>query len=409
MSFRRTRVPPRSPSPSSGTGSSSSDDDESGTLYRLASSPSVVHPSDRDTSPVSDDSEVATSASQVRHGRGRSKRSRSSDLNNLLQQQDLLQTKIDAKQGYRHKRKCLIHFSPARSLSGATASRHDSGLSPSMHEVYQGSKPRHVRPLLVPRAHRHAPHVPVKVELPSVSDKLIDKLSDISAYIDFSDLLPTNRELDQSLHSRKSDEIKRDQITSFLSWSRSFHVFAAYRSHYHPDLALPLWNYFDLIAQMAERDPITQWLTYDAKFRMYASRNIHDPNVWSSRHEKSYQETTPKLPVSMRLGQPTSPFIPRRFPFGTCFACGDPSHYENDPSCPLRFHQSFRGRGQTEEVCINFNKGVCRFTANQCHRKHVYSAFHSTTGSSRVPSFRQPSAGNGSSNGSAGHKNPSSS
>ncbi|OWA53441.1 hypothetical protein BV898_17869 [Hypsibius exemplaris] len=146
--------------------------------------------------------------------------------------------------------------------------------APSILEVYHGQKPR-TFDVSHPQIDRTLP----PDTLPPVSEKLRKKLTDQSAFIDLADLLPANRELYQSVFTRKSGENdpRRKTISTYLRWSRAYYVFASHRSAYFPALWQPLWDYMDIISVMAERVPsFQQCVVYDTKFRMFASSRPSD-------------------------------------------------------------------------------------------------------------------------------------
>ncbi|OWA54451.1 hypothetical protein BV898_18853 [Hypsibius exemplaris] len=322
-----------------------------------------------DSSPVSGTGNSLPASPQIGsssrlHSRSRPrhhhpKRSRSNELLDLLQLKAQLNRHIRAHVDSESDQS----ESPTRAVSRASPTptkrrKH----SPSILEVYEGTKsrnvqlPRHVRDRsVIPRSDHSPRRSDNDIDLLAVSSEMVSKLMDLRVYFDITELLPSNREIDPSIIRRRPEQqdTKREFITSFLAWSRAFYVFASYRGHYFPDLRQHLWDYFDLIAQMSERTELAVWVTYDTKFRLFASRHTHDHSIWSVRHPKSYEEAQPQLPITARLGYPFPPTLPARFPLGTCYTCGDPSHLS--PRCPFNNRPPFRGNTSTDEVCRNFN------------------------------------------------------
>ena len=313
-------------------------------------------------SPVSDASHHSSLSSQPNRTYGLASRwtpapsnkrkqsdSQSHSLSSLLQMQEDLTSQIKMALATTDSDQSRLQ----RGLSSVSV-RHPIS-PPSIVAIYQGNP--HVASTSSP-------------DLPPVSPKVRNLLTDKSSFVSFNDLLPANREADLSVH--KTDHSNREEITTFLGWSRAFYVFAAYRSHYFPEMQSALWTYFDLIAQLAERVPDAQWITYDVKFRMYATGHPNDVTLWFSRHLRSYEESQPKLgSVFNRLGQlsPTTrqPVI--------CYTCRQPGHYSS--TCPTLsstsrtlqpFRNSFAADGTT--VCRNFNHGRCQDSGN-CRRKHI--------------------------------------
>ncbi|OWA53146.1 hypothetical protein BV898_17581 [Hypsibius exemplaris] len=80
-----------------------------------------------------------------------------------------------------------------------------------------------------------------------------------------------------------SDSKNREVVTSFAQWTRGFYVFIAHRSHHYDFLRVPLLNYLNVVAQLAERLPLSQWVAYDALHRLRAAVRPDDISIWSDQ------------------------------------------------------------------------------------------------------------------------------
>ena len=273
-----------------------------------------------------------------------------SDLNQLLDQQVQLTSRIKAL------------TSEMQTQPSTSAFR-----APSVSHLYQGTAPT-FNSLTVTPAHSARSFI-TRVELPAITSELATRCKSLVKHVHLPDLLPYNRDIDQSVHHHSSVDSSRVQITNIVEWVRAFVVFAAHRTAEHPQLTLPLWNYVDLITSMSERDE--PWITYDEKFRQYAVYHPDDPSIWCHIHDKSYQDAKPRLHVTARLGFPSAS---SPYPKGSCFKCGKPN-WNYTHRCDRSFNQPFRPAAAATaafgDVCINWNNGRCFFPG--CSRRHICS------------------------------------
>ncbi|GAV06659.1 hypothetical protein RvY_16612-2 [Ramazzottius varieornatus] len=209
------------------------------------------------------------------------------------------------------------------------------------------------------------------VELPTLTTDFASRCKDLEEHVRLGDLLPYNRDLDQSVqYRRSSSDNPGEEIKNIVEWTRAFIVFAAYRQSENPQFCLPFLNYIDLITSMDERDE--PWLVYDENYRRYANFKPLDTASRCRVHERSYQNAKPRLSVSARLGIPsTSKPIPR----GSCFSRGEPN-WTRDHRFKRSSSQPFRTRAAATaapgEVCYNWNRGFC-LSGDNCPRRHVCS------------------------------------
>ena len=253
--------------------------DASSTVYRLNNDYEEVSSTEEDSVV-----EVVSTNSKRRNGEHQ-------NLNDLLDEQSLLAEKIRTLVT---NQEVTVDDSRTKRVRGN-----------SLSQVFQGSsstkRPRPSLQILPTTSAGPSDDF----ELPSIPDTLILRCQDLETTVHLADLLPQNRGLDQSIYFRHSStEQQREEITSIAQWIRAFGVFAAYRTSSHPQYAVPMWSYVDIVTGMAERDD--PWMLYDVNFRMFAAQyartKVHDLSIWCRVHEKSLQDTKPRLPVASRLG-----------------------------------------------------------------------------------------------------------
>ncbi|XP_055345782.1 uncharacterized protein LOC129593477 [Paramacrobiotus metropolitanus] len=215
-------------------------------------------------------------------------------------------------------------------------------------------------------------------DMQAVNPKLRETLLDHTQFVDFVDLLPQNRVPSKRpqtgtkmMHDPATGEavfmpsVKKEQITNYASWSRAFGVFVSYRTLNHPEFTVPFMKYMDLIALFSDPDrgySFNHVLKYDMQFRNYAANNPYDTDIWTRRHEESFQECIANPKISTSKAASTSGSA--RHATLQCGRCKGVGHIQKDCKQP------FRGRPAAEgEICNLFNKGIC---STPCRRERVH-------------------------------------
>lgn len=110
----------------------------------------------------------------------------------------------------------------------------------------------------------------------------------------------------------------RKTLINFAEWAECFALFAAYRAHCHPDIAVSLLMYLRDIAMKAQRFRPEAWMAYDRAFRFDIALN---PAIykWDQPNPKHMIENFQnKLYLKLPL----------------CYACNRRGHLM--PDCPRR-------------------------------------------------------------------------
>lgn len=130
--------------------------------------------------------------------------------------------------------------------------------------------------------------------LPPVHRKMRERILNLSEFVDLSELLPANRmpgtskfgekvRIDPNFQQNQQNQIKKEYICDFVSWTRAYYVFMAYRVNAYPEVTLPMLRYQDIIASLADPIkgyPLNLWFSYDSQFRPSMSIRPTDFEMW---------------------------------------------------------------------------------------------------------------------------------
>lgn len=117
------------------------------------------------------------------------------------------------------------------------------------------------------------------------------------------------------------------RIDSLESWLEAFLLFMKFKLFFHPDLAVYLASYLDIVQGMALHRPVNVLLEYDRKFREIMSFPETDEKAWFFEDATLMSDVLRAFFVSIvvskkrKVGEPL-----------TCFKCGEPDHFAD--SCP---------------------------------------------------------------------------
>lgn len=216
--------------------------------------------------------------------------------------------------------------------------------------------------ILVHNSVDHAPLIKLS-DLPAVSAQMRLKLARWSEHIDLSDLLPINRAnlTEQLASGSRANDARKEHISSYAGWVQAFHVFALHRSYYFPKMSASFLKYANVIATIAEPNSgydEHQWLAYDAQFRLLATQQPNNSQIWEDLHFQTAQSCQ-----RLKRNRSSGLSVTRK-----CYACGEPGHIA--PACPQNsqknggrqlFHGRPAGRGgdYSFQTCYSFNDGNC--------------------------------------------------
>jgi hypothetical protein len=217
---------------------------------------------------------------------------------------------------------------------------------------------------------------PAEMNLPFLDQATLNALSNKGKYFELSDFHPDNH-LPKASSSMKTQltfdpdnpsascfttHTKKKQIDTLESWIQCFSTFAAYRSFYHPEEAVPLFNYMRHISDKASLYKPEAWLAYDKAFRLDIAR-YHGQRSWglpNSYLDAIHFQQKPFLLIT------------------TCYECKRRGHSRADcthafqtpvhryqwtpqqPRNPNIYARNPRDSTPPDtELCRDFNRGTC--------------------------------------------------
>ena len=132
----------------------------------------------------------------------------------------------------------------------------------------------------------------------------------------------------------KSQAVKPKEIYNIEKWTAAFFVFMSIYLQQHPQRAIELIKYTDLIRNLAQRFPGTGWVMYDKEFRL--EQAIDPSRSWAHYDSDLFLE---------KLAMPV-------------FAIQQQSGRRG--GAPWDNSQVTQGRVNNSQYCFDFNKGNCR-------------------------------------------------
>jgi hypothetical protein len=235
---------------------------------------------------------------------------------------------------------------------------------------------------------------PAGLFLPYVEQSVLNNVADRGKFIELHEFHPDNTYTNviPTLNTHVSldpnnpgiatfsTSSRKKHVDTFEAWVECFSAYAAHKSYYFPDQAIPLFNYMRHIAKKAAVYQTTAWMPYDKSYRQDAAR-YHGERNWSlPNHELEYQyfnQNSHRMfrRVDVQQGNTRGSWVDNRQPVRQ--ETGS-SHWDK------------------QQICRDYNRGRCLnpcqygrlHACNVCFNANHTASFHSTTSNQASSQFR---------------------